>query len=160
MGLHRHRERSLQWGYGPTHRLISIGGAKQCYGAVVVTVSCTSYKSSPFEKNTHTHTHPIAGARLSLADGLPSVAPTVSLFDAVVVVTARARVCRLTSLFAIFITLFLTLSFPSPHRLHYLLAPRRCCDSCMYGRLHTRDPLHPARTHPHRSHNPLAINLT
>ena len=43
----------------------------------------------------------IAGARLSLADGLPSVAPTVSLFDAVVVVTARARVCRLTSLFAI-----------------------------------------------------------
>ena len=50
MGLHRHRERSLQWGYGPTHRWISIGGAKQCYGAVVVTVSCTSYKSSPFEK--------------------------------------------------------------------------------------------------------------
>ena len=50
LGLRRHRERSLQLGYGPAHQWISIGGAKQCYGAVVVTVSCTSYKSSPFGK--------------------------------------------------------------------------------------------------------------
>ena len=106
------RERSLTGSVAPPHSADGDGdGCRRCLcrrpaaqeGEEVTRRPCASAcggVAGPRAGRAGLGQGPLAGACPSLADGLPSAASAVYLLGAVVVVTARARVCCLTSLFA------------------------------------------------------------